>query len=202
MNKLKKSGSYQLTKTLHKKITDLFWGGFCDDYFTKVQIWKTFNEYGYTLDTHTAVAVDVYNQYVSETGDYTKTLIASTASPFKFNQAVLSALGENAQEDDFTLIELLKNKSSMEVPTSLAALKGKERRFTGVIDKSDMYALVKDFLQVPAQMPDEQTPVASKVPPKPISKTKAAPKAEEKSAAKAPVKKAPKPPVKTPPKKK
>lgn len=202
MNKLKKSGSYQLTKTLHKKITDLFWGGFCDDYFTKVQIWKTFNEYGYTLDTHTAVAVDVYNQYVSETGDYTKTLIASTASPFKFNQAVLSALGENAQEDDFTLIELLKNKSSMEVPASLAALKGKERRFTGVIDKSDMYALVKDFLQVPAQMPDEQTPVASKVPPKPISKTKAAPKAEEKSTAKAPVKKAPKPPVKTPPKKK
>ena len=76
MSKLSKDGKYKLTKALHKKIENKFWGGFCDDYFTKVQIWKTFTDTGYTLDTHTAVAVDVYEQYVTETGDKTKTIIA------------------------------------------------------------------------------------------------------------------------------
>lgn len=148
MDKLKKNGSYKLPKAIHKKVTDLFWGGCCDDYFTKEQIWKTFEKHGYTLDTHTAVAVDVYNQYVNETGDTTKTVIASTASPFKFNEAVLSALGVDAKEDDFTMINLLKEKSGMEVPPSLAALKDKEARFKGVINKDAMCDLVKDFLEV------------------------------------------------------
>ena len=137
-----------MPKAIHKKVTDLFWGGCCDDYFTKEQIWKTFDKHGYTLDTHTAVAVDVYNQYVNETGDTTKTVIASTASPFKFNEAVLSALGVDAKEDDFTMINLLKEKSGMEVPASLAALKDKKARFEGVINKENMYDLVKDFLEV------------------------------------------------------
>lgn len=202
MNKLQKTGSYQLTKTMHKKVTDLFWGGFCDDYFTKVQIWKTFNEYGYTLDTHTAVAVDVYNQYVNETGDYTKTLIASTASPFKFNQAVLSALGEDAQEDDFTLIEMLKNKSGMAVPVSLAALKGKQRRFTGVIDKTDMYMLVKDFLQIPEILQESPAKEKTMNKEKHAETVKVSAKKEEKAAVNPPVKKAEKSVVKTSPKKK
>ncbi|WP_318961764.1 threonine synthase [Ructibacterium gallinarum] len=152
MNKLNKSGSYQLPKTLHKKVTDLFWGGFCDDYFTKVRIWKTFTETGYTLDTHTAVAVDVYEQYVNETGDYTKTLIASTASPYKFNRVVLSALGEDSDEDDLTLTERLRDKCHMEIPASLSALRGKERRFTTVAAKEDMYSVIRDFLQVEEQL--------------------------------------------------
>ena len=152
MNKLNKSGSYQLPKTLHKKVTDLFWGGFCDDYFTKVRIWKTFTETGYTLDTHTAVAVDVYEQYVNETGDHTKTLIASTASPYKFNRVVLSALGEDSDEDDLTLTERLRDKCHMEIPASLSALRGKERRFTTVAAKEDMYSVIRDFLQVEEQL--------------------------------------------------
>lgn len=149
MNKLKKNGSYKLTKALHKKVTDLFWGGCCDDYFTKVQIWKTFTETGYTLDTHTAVAVDVYEQYVKETGDTTKTVIASTASPFKFNQAVLSALGEETDGmDDFELIDKLQQKSGMDTPKSLAELKNKEKRFEGVISKDEMPELVAQVLKV------------------------------------------------------
>lgn len=149
MNKLAKNGSYKLTKALHKKVTDLFWGGFCDDYFTKVQIWKTFNETGYTLDTHTAVAVDVYEQYVKETGDTTKTIIASTASPFKFNQSVLSALGEEPDgKNDFELIDMLNEKSGMETPKSLAELKDKEKRFEGVISKNEMPELVAQVLKV------------------------------------------------------
>lgn len=149
MNKLSKNGEYKLTKAMFKKVSDLFWGGFCDDYFTKVQIWKTFNATGYTLDTHTAVAVDVYEQYVSETGDTTKTIIASTASPFKFNRSVLSALGENVDgADDFELTERLSAKSNMEIPASLAELKSKEKRFTSVISKEEMQKLVAQTLKV------------------------------------------------------
>lgn len=147
MDKLQNDGVYQLPKTLHKKIADQFWGGCCDDYFTKEQIWKTKQETGYTLDTHTAVAVDVYKQYVNETGDLTKTVIASTASPFKFNEAVLSALGEDTNDDDFALIEKLHVVSGMDVPASLAALKNMDVRFSGVIKKEEMYGLVQGFLK-------------------------------------------------------
>ena len=149
MGKLNKNGGYKLTKALFAKVSDLFWGGCCDDYFTKVQIWKTFTEDGYTLDTHTAVAVDVYEQYVRDTGDKTKTVIASTASPYKFNQSVLSALGEDVEgKDDFTLIDILKNKSGMEVPESLAELKNKEKRFEDIINKDEMPSLVKKVLKI------------------------------------------------------
>lgn len=144
MNKLNKTGKYSLTKTLHKKLTERFWGGFCDDYFTKERIWKTFTQTGYTPDTHTAVALDVYEQYVTETGDATKTVIASTASPYKFNRDVLSALGENTDADDFVLLERLSAKSKTEIPKALSELKEKEKRFTGVIEKEDMYAFVKE----------------------------------------------------------
>ena len=148
MNKLDKDGKYTLIKTMHKKITNLFWGGYCDDYFTKERIWKTFDETGYTLDTHTAVAVDVYEQYVKETGDTTKTVIASTASPYKFGDTVLSALGTENCGDDFEIIEKLNQKSGMEVPASLVSLKGKKPRFKDVIEKTDMVKTVKDFLGI------------------------------------------------------
>ena len=149
MNKLSKNGSYKLTKALQKKVSELFWGGYCDDYFTKTQIWKTHTETGYTLDTHTAVAVDVYEQYVRETGDETKTVIASTASPFKFNQAVLSALGEDINNvGDFELIDMLNKKSGMEIPKSLAELENKEKRFEGVIAKTELQELVSQVLKI------------------------------------------------------
>lgn len=148
MKKLQKSGQYQLTKTLHKKVSSLFWGGCCDDYFTKEQIWKTYSECGYTLDTHTAVAVDVCKQYVAETGDNTKTLIASTASPYKFNRDVLSALGEDTNADDFTLVDRLYAKSKMPIPESLSQLKDKVCRFDGAIEKETMYNHVKEVLDV------------------------------------------------------
>lgn len=149
MSDLSKKGQYKLTKTLHNKITKLFWGGCCDDYFTKEQIWKTFAEDEYTLDTHTAVAVDVYKQYVSQTGDMTKTIIASTASPFKFNGSVLSALGiEPYGKTEFELLDLLREKSDMDIPKSLAELKDKEIRFDEVIANDEMESSIKKTLKI------------------------------------------------------
>lgn len=86
---------------------------------------------------------------MNETGDTTKTVIASTASPFKFNQAVLSALGENIDGiGDFELIDRLSQKSGMELSASLAELKNKEKRFEGMIAKTEMPELVSQVLKV------------------------------------------------------
>ena len=149
MKELSKKGEYTLCGELHSKVTELFWGGFCDDELTKKQISDTYKETGYTLDTHTAVAVNVYEQYVKETGDNTKTVIASTASPYKFNQAVLSALGEETEGiGDFELIDILNQKSKMDIPVSLSKLKNKEKRFESVIDKADMPSLVANVLNI------------------------------------------------------
>lgn len=149
MDELNKDGKYSLTKTMHNRIGKLFWAGCCDDYFTKVRIWKTFAENGYTPDTHTAVALDVYKQYLEQTGDMTKTVIASTASPFKFANAVLSALGvEPYGYDDFQQLVLLSEKTDMDIPESLAGLSGKDVRFDEIISSDDMYRSIKRALDI------------------------------------------------------
>ena len=108
-------------------------------------------EYDYVIDTHTAVAKSVYDKYVAETGDTTKTVIASTASPFKFNQSVLIALEDHTfvvGKDEFTLLEELSEKSNMKIPASLAELKDKSVVFDLVCDKDEMQQIVSDFLMV------------------------------------------------------
>ena len=135
---------------MKKKVSRLLWAGCCDDYFTKECIYKTKQKYGYTVDTHTAVAVDVYNQYKNETGDTTPTVIASTASPFKFNQSVLSALGmdnETKGKNDFELLRLLSDVSGMEIPKSLKELENKEKRFNGVCGKDELLETVSEFIK-------------------------------------------------------
>ena len=111
---------------------------------------ETYEKFGYVTDTHTAVAVAVHNAYVEKTGDNTKTIIASTASPFKFNGAVLSALqGEEqiAELDEFRLLEKLAKDYELRVPSSLASLEEKEVRFEVVCDKNQMKAVVNEFLK-------------------------------------------------------
>ncbi len=150
MSDLAKNGKYTVTADIKKKLSKIFWAGCCDDYFTKVCIYKTNQEFNYTIDTHTAVAVDVYNQYKTETGDETPVVIVSTASPFKFNQSVLSALGKDGETvdlDDFGLLELLSDVSGMEIPASLNALKNAEKRFEGVCDKNELLDTVNNFIK-------------------------------------------------------
>lgn len=149
MNDLNESGEYVISETLKHKISELFWAGCCDDYFTKERIAKTKAADNYTLDTHTAVAVDVYEQYVKETGDKTKTIIASTASPFKFGDSVLDALNiDTKDKTEFELLDLLKDSSGMDIPESLRTLDKKDKRFTSVCDSGKMLQAVKDFLEI------------------------------------------------------
>ncbi len=151
MNRLNTEGRYEVTADVKKKMQSMFRAGFCDDEGTMATIKKCASEYDYVIDTHTAVAKAVYDQYVSETGDTTKTVIASTASPFKFNQSVLIALEDHnavVGKNEFELLDELSAKSHMHIPASLERLKNKSVVFDLVCDKSEMQQFVSDFLMV------------------------------------------------------
>ncbi len=151
MNKLNTDGKYEIPASIKSAMQEIFDADCCDDKETMSSIRKTFEEGGYVTDTHTAVAKCVYDKYVERTGDKTKTVIASTASPFKFNQSVLIALEDyNAVtgKDEFELLDMLEKKSGMKVPQSLAELKDRTAIFDTVVEKDEMANTVSDFLKV------------------------------------------------------
>lgn len=151
MEKLNTVGRYEVTGEVKVKIRGLFYAGCADDEETMQTIKKCMREYDYTTDTHTAVAKAVYDKYVAETGDETKTLIASTASPFKFNRSVLAALEGNAAivgKGEFELLEELSKVSGMRIPRSLGELKAKNRLFDIVCEKDELKSVVGEFLNI------------------------------------------------------
>ncbi len=139
---LSKTGRYEVTEDIKKKFSEEFAAGYCDDTATKSAIKEIYDKYSYTLDTHTAVAVKVYEDYRAETGDNTKTIIASTASPYKFSASVLEAIEGKTSEDEFAMVDRLAELSGYDIPKSLAALKTKERRFKDVIAREEQ----KDYV--------------------------------------------------------
>ena len=147
---LKETGRYEVTPEVKAKIQDLFCAGCCNDIETKAAIKECFDSYSYLMDTHTAVAYKVYNDYKNKTGDTTKTVIASTANPYKFGAAVFDALrGDATGLDEFAIIEKLESMTGTTIPQPLAATKNKEIRFKGVIDRTKMPTAVLDFLKKP-----------------------------------------------------
>lgn len=142
MNSLKTDGKYTVDAETFAKIKDLFYGGFCSEEKTYETIKKTYDEKGYLIDTHTAVAVGVYNDYVKETGDDRPTVIASTASPYKFAASVLEALGVEKAADEFETVRKLSAVTNTEIPAPLAALEDAVVRFTEVCDKDGMTEVV------------------------------------------------------------
>ena len=141
--KLSAEGRYEVSEDVKAKLQSDFVGGFCDDAETKKTIHDFKEQYGYTCDTHTAVAVKVYLDSLAKTGDTTKPLIASTASPYKFSARVLEAIeGAQNTEDEYEMVSRLAEVSGLAIPQSLADLKGKAVRFDGVINKDDMEGYV------------------------------------------------------------
>lgn len=136
--KLASEGRYEVSEDVKAKLSEEFWAGFCNDEETKNAIHAVYSKYSYTCDTHTAVAVKVYEDYKKATGDTTKTIIASTASPYKFSAAVLEALeGENSDMDEYAKVDRIAALSKLPVPAALADLKNKPQRFNDVIEKAD-----------------------------------------------------------------
>lgn len=149
MNSLKDNGTYEVDEDIKNRLKDLFYGGSCDDKTTQTTIKKLFRDNKYLCDTHTAVAVNVYEKYVSETNDTTPTVIASTASPYKFAKSVLEAVtADSLPNDEFEMVNYLNEVTGADVPAPLAALKDLQTRFSNTIEVTDMPKFVLDTLGV------------------------------------------------------
>ncbi len=151
MQELKETGRYEVPELTKARIKEIFWGGFCDDAETFANICEVNRQYGYVMDTHTAVAKGVYEKYRKETGDATKTVIVSTASPFKFCDSVLTAIcGEDSVKgkDPFDLLDELAKTADLLIPDSLAGLREKPVIFTTACEKNEMYDVVSHMLNL------------------------------------------------------
>lgn len=147
MNSLSEKGVYKISDEVKEKLQAEFYGGFCDDEETEKTIEKMFKEYNYLCDTHTAVAVNVYDQYVENTGDTTPSVIASTASPYKFAASVLPAVyKEEMPVSDFDKVEKLSKVTNTDIPKPLSGLRDKEVLHKTCVDKSEMSEFIKNFL--------------------------------------------------------
>lgn len=147
---LKNTGVYEVNDIVKEKINGLFYGGYCTDAETGNTIKSVFDGYSYLLDTHTAVAYKVYTDYKKETGDNTKTVIVSTANPYKFVSAVYGAIGGDASGlDEFEAAERLEKLSGTKIPKALDETKDKKVRFSSSVEKTDIAQTIISFLQEP-----------------------------------------------------
>ena len=143
MNQLNANGFYDVPEFLEAAIREEFWAGCCDDEASLQTIAQVFKAQGYLCDTHTAAGWNVAEQYVAATGDTRPMVVLSTASPYKFPAAVLSALTQPESEDEFRQMEQLSRVSGVPIPQNLRGLEEKQELHTGVIAKDKMLALVE-----------------------------------------------------------
>jgi len=143
MKQLTSDGKYSVYPEMKARFEEEFFASSANDEETAAAIKKTFEDTGYLADTHTAVGIKVCDDYRRVTGDETVTVIASTASPYKFSAAVLGAIEESSACDDpFELLAKLEKKSGLPVPKRLAELKTKQVRFKQVCKPSEMSGIV------------------------------------------------------------
>lgn len=151
MQSLKNEGAYSVSEDVKTVMQDLFYGGFCTEDETKDTIKELYSQSGYLCDTHTAVAIKVYQQYVKDTGDNTECILASTASPYKFSKSVLEAIAganETQKLDEFQMVEKLFELTKTKVPQPISELKDKSVRFSNLCDVKEMPQYVLDVLGV------------------------------------------------------
>lgn len=150
MNKLANDGKYTVSKELISEIQKVFDAGYTAEDKVDDTIKEHFEKYNYLCDTHTAVAVKVYDEYVKSTGDDIPTVIDSTASPYKFSASVLNAvLGKKVDKlDEFEMVDELHGFTGVDVPKPLASLKDKSVRFAEVCNKEDMSRMVFKLLDL------------------------------------------------------
>ena len=138
MNQLNTQGSYTVPDALKAAIQAEFWAGCCGDEGAQQTIAKVWQENHYLCDPHTATGWAVAEDYVNQTGDHRPMVVLSTASPYKFPAAVLSAIGGDCSGDEFEQMERLEEISGIPIPKNLAGLREKEERHTDVIEKEAM----------------------------------------------------------------
>ena len=148
MKSLSEGGEYTITEEMKAQLGD-FYGNFCSEEETANTISEIYKDSNYVIDTHTAVAAGVYKKYVSETDDHLPTVIASTASPYKFTRSVMDALGEDHKDlDDFGLVDALSALSKVPVPRAVEEILTAPVLHDKVVDAVDMPAAVKEILNI------------------------------------------------------
>ncbi len=148
MRKLADTGRYNITDAMREKLS-MFYGNFADEAETARRIRSLYEDTGYVIDPHTAVASAVYEKYRAETGDSTPTVIVSTASPFKFTRSVLSAIHpEQAQGcSDMEMVDALAVCSGLPVPRPIEEIRDAAVVHSTVCEGADMERVVRDFLR-------------------------------------------------------
>ena len=148
MKSLNTEGKYSITEDMKALLADFF-GGYATEQNTADIIKKIYDNCGYVIDTHTAVAACVYEQYKAATGDDTKTVIASTASPYKFTRSVMTAIApEKADDEDFALVDALTELSKVAIPDAIAEIRTADILHKTVCEVEDMCKEVKGFLGI------------------------------------------------------
>lgn len=147
MQQLREQGSYTVSDALKAKIQEVFAGSFCNDIQTREKIGHAWRDHRYLIDTHTAVAYHVLDDYRRETGDTTPSVVVSTASPFKFCDQVLRGIGGTADAFGPALIRRLSCETQIDAPAPLTGLDARPVRFGGCVDKAQMLHTVDEFLK-------------------------------------------------------
>lgn len=148
MKQLSTEGVYTITDEMKAKLAE-FAGGYATEAETSATIKKVYESDSYIMDTHTAVAATVYDKYVKETGDKTPTVIASTASPYKFTRSVMESIDEAyAAKSDFELVDELCKLSGVKVPQAIEDIRTAPVLHDTVCDKEEMESVVKKFLNI------------------------------------------------------
>ncbi len=149
MDSLSTTGRYEITDEMKANLKD-FYGNFASEEEDAAEIKKVYEDTGYVIDTHTAVAACVYNKYKEATKDETPAVIASTASPYKFTRSVLTAIAPDkvASDDDFELVDILSSISGVEVPKAVSEIRTAEIRHKGECDVDQMKNSVRGVLGI------------------------------------------------------
>ena len=148
MKALNGEGKYEITAEMKAKLGE-FYGNYASEAETAATIKKVYESDKYIMDTHTAVAATVYEKYVAATGDKTPTVIASTASPYKFTRSVMEAIDEKyASQSDFELVDELNRLSGVAVPQAIEDIRTAPVLHDTVCDKAEMEAVVRNILKL------------------------------------------------------
>lgn len=148
MKSLTQKGVYEITPAMKEQLRD-FYGNYTDEEETAKVICDLYEKTGYIIDTHTAVASGVYNKYKADTKDMTKTVIASTASPFKFTRSVMEAIDKKYDAmSDFELVDELSKIGNVKVPQAIEEIRTAEVLHNTVCEVNQMQDTVKDFLNI------------------------------------------------------
>lgn len=148
MKNLASKGVYEITPEMKEQLAD-FVGGYATEEDTAETIKNLYDETGYVIDTHTAVAAAVYNEYKKQSNDDTKTVIASTASPFKFTRSVMTAIDKKYDAmGDFELVDELSKIGNVAVPQAIEDIRSAAVLHDHVCEVEDMPKTVKEFLNI------------------------------------------------------